>query len=219
MLKRITAVFCCLIMIFTVLPVSGAKASENGAGTDASLLSEAELSENERLGWGIDYVKATFLGETVDVLQEVMEIDGGMAEPIRFELEYTRYVDLSFGLMQLMEDGKTKELLKTPSSSFSINADELAVGCPLYLVVFSGEDGSVLGNKPLGIRINKGLMASRVPDTLSHEFQSGLKVDMSTLLPGMELNVLPFLIPVTVKTYSDGAVRVGIGVNASDVDF
>jgi hypothetical protein len=60
-----------------------------------------------------------------------------------------------------------------------------------------------------------GSVHIEVPDTLSAEFQAGLKVDMSDLLPGMQLNVLPFLIPVTIKTYTDGAVRVGLGLNAS----
>ncbi len=224
--KRITALLLSILLIACALPAaakSSAGAQRTALAGETVLPSEGsaqgdELGEGGKLGYGIDYLKATFNGETHDVRKEVMEIDGGMAAPIEFELEYTRYVDLTFGLSQ--RNGKQeKQLIKTADDHFSINADEFEVGWPVYLDVYSGDNGQRLSSDPLGLRINKGLMATRVPDTLSAEFQSGLKVDMSDLLPGMELNVLPFLIPVTVKTYTDGAVRVGIGVNSSDVDF
>ncbi len=226
MRKRITALLLGLLLIVCALPVSakssaGMQRSVSAGETvlpSGSEAPDAETVEGGELGFGVDYVKATFRDETRDVRKEVMEIDGGMAAPIAFEIEYTRYVDMTFGLSQ--RNGKeSKQLLKTADDHFSINADEFAVGWPVYLDVYAGDTGKFLSSYMLGLRINKGLMAERVPDTLSAEFQAGLKVDMDDLLPGMQLNVLPFLIPVTVKTYTDGAVRVGIGVNASDVDF
>ena len=227
---KITAFFLCVLLIASALPVSardllGTKGPENVRASaqetvlpgDSAPLGDG-LGEGEKLGYGIDSVKATFRDESCDVRKEVMEIDGGMAAPIDFEIEYTRYVDMTFGLSQ--RNGKeTKQLLKSADDHFSINADELTVGWPVYLDAYSGDNGQFLASYMLGLRINKGLMAERVPDTLSAEFQAGLKVDMDDLLPGMQLNVLPFLIPITVKTYTDGAVRIGIGVNASDVDF
>ena len=234
MKARITALLLCLLLITCALPASAFKA--HGAGEpDGSLAAgealfqsdpgetvpadgTATFSEGGKLGYGIDYVNATFREETHNVLNEVMEIDGGMAAPIDFKWDYTRYVDLSFGLTQRNGE-QVKELVKTREDNFRINADELEIGWPIYFDVYSGDEGKLLSTTPLGIRVNKGLIASRTPDNLQAEFSAGIKVDMSEFLPGMELNVLPFLIPVTVKTYTDGAIRVGIGVNASDVDF
>ena len=225
MKRRITAFLLCMLLIACALPVSAksaGKAERVSSGGETVLPSEelplgAEAGDGN-LGYGVDAVYATFTEETHDVRKEVMEIDGGMAEPIYFEVDYTRYVNMTFSLSQRNGTEK-KQLTQSEDAKFQVNADEFEVGWPVYLDVYSGDTGAFLASYELGLRINKGLMAERVPDTLSAEFQAGLKVDMSDLLPGMQLNVLPFLIPVTVKTYTDGAVRVGIGVNASDVDF
>ncbi|MBQ5951434.1 MAG: hypothetical protein IJL66_04760 [Lachnospiraceae bacterium] len=207
MKKRILSLVLSLILVLTALPSSGLAAGSSEAP-----------GEGEKLGYAIEYVNATFLGETADVSRQVMEIDGGMVEPIHFAWDYTRYVNLTFGLCQISGE-QVRELAQTADDHVSVNADEFETGWPVYLDIFAGDDGRLLSREPLGLRINKGLVASRTPDNLQAEFQSGLKLDMSHLLPGMELDVLPFLIPVTVKTYSDGAIRIGIGVNSTDVDF
>ena len=225
MKQKITAFILCLILIASALPVSARNLgqTERSAPVGGTVLAaDAEApgaqAGGEKLGFGVEYVRATFRDETCDVRKEVMEIDGGMAAPIHFEVDYTRYVNMTFGLSQ--RNGKEKkQLIQNVGDRFQVNADEFEVGWPVYLDAYSGDDGSFLASYELGLRINKGFMAERVPDTLSAEFQAGLKVDMSDLLPGMQLNVLPFLIPVTIKTYTDGAVRVGLGLNASDLDF
>ena len=107
---------------------------------------------SERLGWGIDYIRATFLDETKDVLREVMEIDGGMAEPVHFNYEYTDYVNLKFTVTQ-RNGTEEKELIATTEKSFDIMADQMTVEWPLYFNVFSGEDGRFLGSKVLGLRL------------------------------------------------------------------
>ena len=101
MKQRITAFILCLILIASALPVS----ARNLGQTERS--APGAQAGGEKLGFGVEYVRATFRDETCDVRKEVMEIDGGMAAPIHFEVDYTRYVNMTFGLSQ--RNGKEKK--------------------------------------------------------------------------------------------------------------
>ena len=204
-MKRIFAAFLAVLLLI-------------GAPCMQVIADEAPQEGNESLTWGVDHIYATFLDETVDVKDEIFEIDGGFAEPIHFRLDYTDYVDLTFGICQMM--GKERlELVRSDTPEFDVYVDKMKVGWPVYLEVYAGDTGALLGRSVIAMRINKSKFLEKVPEDITKEFNKGIVVDMSHLVPGMELNVLPFLIPVTSKTYADGRVRIGIGYNSSDAAF
>ena len=200
-MKRLIAAMCSLLLLI---------GSFTGTG---------RVSASKELGWSLPHVYATFMDNTVDVLDEVMEVQSNIAAPMSFELDYeTPYVPVTFSLFQ-MKGTDMKELMKSDTTSFSIDADKLEIGWPVYLRIHEADTDRVLGIKLLNIRVNKNAILEKVPDNLEKEFNSAILVNMDRLLPGMVMDVISYLIPVTVKTYEDGRVRVGIGVNSSDVDF
>ena len=171
------------------------------------------------LGYSLDSVKVTFLGETMEVTSQIMEIPGGMGEPVVVDAAFSFGPENAVYKLRQLNGSEINELASSSSPQLVFTADKLKPGWPVYLTLVNGDGNRVMSTYELAIRVNKGLMADKVPDTLGSEFGSGFQVDMSGFLPGMSLNVLPFLIPITYKTYADGAVRVGIGANSSDVDF
>lgn len=198
-MKRIIALFCALTIC-----ISG---------------SIREITAEENLGWGLSKIYATFMGETVEVLDEVMEITSNIQEDLSFQFDFQGFgIPAAFNLVQ-MKDGEINDLITTGQTSFSISADLLKPEWPLYLRVMNSEEKRVLGVLELNIRVNKNKLLGEVPDDIGAEFGSGLKLDMSHLVPGMSLNALPFMIPVTVKTYASGKIRVGLGINSTDASF
>lgn len=202
-MKRILALILAAVMIAGVMPASAFT---------------AETEASEKLGWGLEHIYATFLGETVDVKRNVMEIDGGMAEPVTLKIEHEKYVDLAFSLFQMIGN-EIYEIGTSEDGTFRFLADETKPEWPFYVNVLSGDTHEYLGSDMLALRVNPSTILGKVPENISSEFGSGFMVDMSDLLPGMELDVLPFLIPITAKTYADGRLRLGLGVNSSDVEF
>ena len=176
--------------------------------------------ENQSLQWSMPEVNVTFLGETVNVLDGILEMQSAIQEPIEFDVSsFEGYsVEPLFKVVQ-MKEGTVKEMVMSKERSFSFSADNLEPGWPLYLIVADSRDNQVIGVEQLGIRVRKNAILSKVPDDIGSEFGKGISVNMDYLLPGMELDVLPFLIPVTVKTYADGTIRIGIGTNSSDQEF
>ena len=218
-MKRIVSILLCLVLLMNAVPFTVFASEEQQAAVKTEGVTEEDLAgEDEKLGWGIDHVYATFLDETKDVSREVMEIDGGYGEPIHVKVDYTDYVDLVFSIVQ-MKGKEIKEVARTDGTEMTFTADSLTKDWPLYLNVFAREDHRHLGSEVLGFRVNQSPVLAKVPARISSEFGNGFMVDMSDFLPGMELDVLPFLIPITAKTYADGKIRLGIGLNSSDAQF
>ncbi len=197
---------CALILLSTACSGRAARPETGNAGTE------------ENVTYALDKVSCTFLEETMDVTRNVMEIPGGMAEPMKMKVDFSFGPERMIYKIRQMNGAEIIEIAESDSSEFSFMADKLTPGLPTYLTVTDG-DGKILLSRELAMRVHKSLMAQRVPDSIGAEFGSGFKISMDDFVPGMALNVLPFLIPVTVKTYADGAVRVGIGYNSSDQEF
>ncbi len=166
----------------------------------------------------LEKVTATFLDESMDVTRQVMEIAGGMAEPMSFDVQFESGPSGVTYLVRQMNGSEIHEVASSKDTKFSFMADELKPEWPVYLTIVDKNNKPLL-SRALSLRIHKSLMAERMPDTMGSEFGSGFKVDMGDFLSGMHLDVLPFAIPITVKTYADGAVRVGFGINSSDAKF
>ncbi|MBP5224338.1 MAG: hypothetical protein J6Z38_01995 [Lachnospiraceae bacterium] len=186
--------------------------------TVCGCLQPGNTAPTEALKYNLDKVQCTFLGETMDVTRNVMEIPGGMAEPVRMQVEFSFGPEGMIYSVCQMNGTEITQIAESTSSDFTFMADELKAGIPVYMKVMD-KDRKPLTVRALALRVHKSLMAERVPDSIGSEFGSGFKIDMSDFVSGMALNVLPFVIPVTVKTYADGAVRVGIGYNSTDKDF
>ncbi len=181
--------------------------------------SHVEAEDVGSLEWSIPEINVTFLEETVNVLDGILEMQSSIQEPVYFEVPFEGHgVPPVFDVLQMKED-EVKEIGTFEESSFSFSADLLTPGWPVYLRIADGRDEEVIGVVPLGIRVRKNAFLSKVPDDLGADFGKGLSLNMDYLLPGMELDVLPFLIPVTYKTYADGTFRAGIGYNSTDEDF
>ncbi len=176
--------------------------------------------ENHSLQWSMPEVNVTFLDETVNVLDGILEMQSAIQEPIAFDVtSFEGFgVEPLFKVVQ-MKEGTVKEMVMSKEHTFSFSADLLEPEWPLYMIVADSRDNQVIGVEQLGIRVRKNAILSKVPDDLGSEFGKGISLNMDYLLPGMELDVLPFLIPVTVKTYADGTIRLGIGTNSSDQEF
>ena len=101
-MKRIVSILLCLVLLMNAVPFTVFASEEQQAAVKTEGVTEEDLAgEDEKLGWGIDHVYATFLDETKDVSREVMEIDGGYGEPIHVKVDYTDYVDLVFSIVQM----------------------------------------------------------------------------------------------------------------------
>ena len=210
--KRSLALLLCVVMF-----ASGC-AKKEPSGQQLTMNNESSDTPEGSLTYGLDCVNCTFLDETMDVSRNVMEIAGGMAEPMTMQVNVSFGPDRMVYKIRQLDGTKIKEIASSDKADFTFMADELTPGIPVYLTVLD-DSGKIMLTRPLGLRVHKSLMADRVPDTMGSEFGSGFQVALGDILSGMSLNVLPFLIPVTVKTYKDGAVRIGIGFNSTDADF
>ena len=241
-LKRILACCLCGLMLLNTACGTSTQKSASGSGIDAESTgadtetdtktgtktdteteteTESGLTDEkdeDNLNYNLDKVSCTFMGETMDVIRDVMEIRGGMVEPVKMKVEFSFGPEGMIYKVRQIKGKEVREITQSTSPEFSFMADELEPGVPVYMTV-TDKDNKILTTRTLALRVHKSLMAERVPDAMGSEFGSGFKIDMDDFVPGMALNVLPFLIPVTVKTYADGAVRVGIGVNSSDAEF
>lgn len=179
--------------------------------------SQTVLAE-ESLGTSMASVSATFMGETVEVSREVMEIDGGTDEPIHIKVKmYGDTSGLKYSLCQY--DGKDiKYAVNASSPEFDVYATDLKKNAPIYMVIRDSKNNLIV-SRLINLRINQGEAEKKVPADIGFDFGKGIFIDMSDILPGMEFNFLPFLIPVTAKAYSDGRFVAGIGLNSTDVKF
>ncbi|MBQ4375648.1 MAG: hypothetical protein II783_07705 [Erysipelotrichales bacterium] len=199
-MKKILQFLMCFALVFTVVQRTPANAEET------------------LTGGRIKTVYAEFLEDKTEVTREVMEIDGGMAEPVKLTVDYTKdEPGTTYSLVQI----KGKEwykLYEGPNKVFSVDADKFKKDWPCYLKV-NGPTGELDELKLLNFRIHTGEIEGKIPKEVSSEFGTGLKIDLSDIFPGAALSFVPFVIPVTVKTYADGRIRMGFGVNSGDVKF
>ena len=179
-----------------------------------TILAQDNLSAN------VAHVYATYgEGDKVDVLYEMMEVDASTMTDLSFEIEMSNGEKCSYSLVQYeASSNKRYEIASSSSDTFKIDASLLHTGIPLYLRIFDSHGRNVL-NRLLTIRVNKGLVDDLVPEEFSSGFQSDVKIDMEELLPGMNFTMHPYLIPVTVKSYTDGRFVIGLGLNSSNTSF
>ncbi|MBR3359225.1 MAG: hypothetical protein IKG46_15535 [Solobacterium sp.] len=191
-----------LIAVFISVSSAVVCRAENMASLEASLLT----------------VYATYMDEKVEVSRQVMEIDGSLSTPVKVEVimsgDVTGY---KYSIIQY--DGKKQTTIaQSTTTEFNFYPDDLKVNTPLYISV-TAPDGKNAYTRILNFRINTGAAAERTPVDVGAEFGSGLFIDLSEFVPGMQFNLLPILIPVTAKSYPDGRYVVGFGVNSSDAKF
>ncbi|MDO5108986.1 MAG: hypothetical protein Q4D59_03535 [Erysipelotrichaceae bacterium] len=198
-MKKIISFLTALLLSVTAVSVCMA---ENTEALDASLLT----------------VYATYKDEKVDVTRQVMEIDGSLAAPVQIHVsmggDATGY---KYSIIQYDGNARTT-VAESSQTDFQFYPDDLKVNTPLYISV-TAPDGKNAYIRILNFRINTGEAAKRTPVNVGTEFGSGVVIDLSEFVPGMQFNLLPCLIPVTAKEYPDGRYVVGFGVNASDVSF
>ncbi|MCR4949862.1 MAG: hypothetical protein K6A40_00915 [Solobacterium sp.] len=163
-------------------------------------------------------VTATFLGDTVDVMRKVMEIDGGTAEKVILSIE-TKGGDAIKTYTLIQYDGNNTIRIASSQNvpMLSFDPTDVKVGYPLYLDV--KDNGGQQNTVILNFRINTGEAQKSFPDGVYSEFGSGIVIDLSSKLPGCKFSFLPFVIPLTVKRYGDGRVVLGLGMNYKDADF
>ena len=57
------------------------------------------------------------------------------------------------------------------------------------------------------------------PAGFESEYKNDISVSMEEVLPGMNFAMHPYILPITAKTYTDGRVVIGLGLNSSNVSF
>ncbi len=198
-MKKIITLLLCVLLSSEALYTVSVKAEENLSGT-------------------LKTVYATFMGERMEVSREIMEVDGDYHEPIRIEIQMSGdTTGYEYYIVQYTPE-KTKYLKNSKSTTMEIYPDEMDVGVPTYLKVLDQNHKDIY-TRILNFRVNKGAMSSKVPVDYGAEFGKGFFIDMSSFLPGMQFNLLPCLIPVTVKVYGDGRFVLGMGLNSTDTEF
>ena len=164
----------------------------------------------------ITEVKANYLDKTTEVTRKVMEIDGGLAELINLSVETTGGGSTkTYQVLQYDSEG-TKVYISSSKPELSIDPSDLDPGRPVYISVKSGSQQTT---RLLNFRIHVGETQKQFPDDIYSQAGSGLVIDMASKLPGCKFSFLPFVIPLNVKTYADGRIVLGIGLNASDTKF
>ena len=168
-----------------------------------------------------DLLKAvtTYKEDQIDALNGVIEVDGGEDEIITIDLEYSSEpTGVKYQLVQLKGD-EVRTVTESDDTRLAFYANDLTPEWPTYLRVCDAKSNKIQAVKPINIRTHKSALQSEMPDDIGSEFGKGFVIDLSEKFPGAALEFLPFAIPVTVKTFSDGRTRIGLGVNSSDAKF
>ena len=163
-------------------------------------------------------VFATYEGETTEISREVLEIDGSLDVPIHINVKmYGDTSGVKYSIAQY--DGKNiRYVVQAASNEFDVYGADLSQGHPTYIVLRDAKN-NLIANRLINLRVNKGEVEKKMPTDYGLNFGDGFFVDLSGILPGMEFSFLPFLLPVTVKAYSDGRFVAGFGINSQDVKF
>ena len=200
-LKKSASILMLLITLSVLVTTGSAEAASN---TDVS----------------ITHIYAAFDDDKpLDVLYQVMEVESGVMAPIALNIELAQEVSgLTYRVYQYEASGKKKyDIISSGSSSFSFYADELRKDIPLYLAVYKGND--LLVTKLMVIRVNPGRSENMVVSEIGSEYKDNIEVKMDELLPGMKFEMYPYIIPISVKAFTDGRVVIGMGINSNNVSF
>ena len=164
----------------------------------------------------LERVDVTLHDQTENVLETVMDLEQDIIGDVQFAVAAADADAVA--AYRLTQAKRSEPLYQGSEAVFDVPVGSMAVGQPLTCTLLDRE-GRELDRRVLNLRIVEGKTSKMFSSQISSEFGSGIKIDMSQILPGMEFDMLPFVIPVTVKTFADGRFRVGLGVNSSDVDF
>lgn len=169
----------------------------------------------------VDPLKAmvTYKDEQADSFSSVVEVDGGEDEIITLDLDYSSVpTGVKYQLVQLKGD-QVRTVTESDEPRLSFYANDLTPEWPSYLRVCDAKSGKIQYVKPVNFRTHKSALQAEMPDDIGSEFGKGFVIDLSEKFPGAAMEFLPFAIPVTIKTFSDGRTRIGLGVNSSDAKF
>lgn len=171
--------------------------------------------------FSIAHINAKYADDetTRDVLYEFMELESGLIANVHLEIVANNTSSsYKYHIVQYEDATKrTLEIASTNSLIIDFNSADLIPNIPLYLVVT--ENNNKVFTRLLTFRVKEGKVQGMFPDNIASEYTDAITVNMDELLPGMNLFVTPYVIPITTKTFTDGRIIVGLNIDSSHVQF
>ncbi|MBQ4289005.1 MAG: hypothetical protein II749_03480, partial [Clostridia bacterium] len=169
------------------------------------------------------YVKsviATYGEESKNVLNQVMEIDGGVMDDISIKVNWSAGVSgYTYSIAQYDDSTRKRyDLVSAKTPEFKLPIDDMYADIPLYIMIHDSKGNNVF-TRVIFIRVNKGRVQEVMPEGFESVYKTNVELNMDELIPGMNFQMHPYFLPITAKVFTDGRMVIGLGINSSNVSF